>query len=401
MPICASGAAAEGSRNAARWWRAGNWAIAVSLLLALLRKKLAEFDAGSGEIAADPRAGGDRSTWCGSSCRHGQRGPTDGSRGQRYQRSCGARFLRRLRGREDDVRSAAHPQVVRRRAMAGRVRRRRLRSIRGMWPAAERRKSAERRLQRSSSFPSASPGFPPAARGGAQLGHVSRAVWGLDLGGNNALLTGDIGSGKSTLVDAMTTLLVPRRASPTTRRPAPTPASALWRPIFSGTTSRSGANPGLFASRSRLRGPRQLLGAARPLPQRGVRAARHAGSGLLGPRTRKASRRVCSSSPTSRSPSPSTSPASAPTSPRCASGCAACRGGALRDLSALWLGYRRRFGIENEQAMDLFHQTVSMKSVGNLTDFVREHMLEAFPVGERIQALIGHFTIWTARTSWC
>ena len=53
--------------------------------------------------------------------------------------------------------------------------------------------------------------------------------------------------------------------------------------------------------------------------------------------------------------------------------------------------YRHRFGIENEQAMDLFHQTISMKSVGNLTDFVREHMLEASPVEERIQALIGHY----------
>src|SRR5205807_1547647 len=53
--------------------------------------------------------------------------------------------------------------------------------------------------------------------------------------------------------------------------------------------------------------------------------------------------------------------------------------------------YRHRFGIENEQAMDLFHQTISMKSVGNLTDFVREHMLEASAVEERIQALIGHY----------
>ena len=32
-----------------------------------------------------------------------------------------------------------------------------------------------------------------------------------------------------------------------------------------------------------------------------------------------------------------------------------------------------------------------MKSVGNLTDFVREHMLEAFPVESRIEALIHHF----------
>ena len=53
--------------------------------------------------------------------------------------------------------------------------------------------------------------------------------------------------------------------------------------------------------------------------------------------------------------------------------------------------FRRRFGIENEQALELFHQTVSMKSVGNLTDFVRSHMLEPFEVAPRIEALIGHF----------
>jgi len=53
--------------------------------------------------------------------------------------------------------------------------------------------------------------------------------------------------------------------------------------------------------------------------------------------------------------------------------------------------FRRRFGIDNEQALELFHQTVSMKSVGNLTDFVRTHMLEPFDIAPRITALIGHF----------
>ena len=53
--------------------------------------------------------------------------------------------------------------------------------------------------------------------------------------------------------------------------------------------------------------------------------------------------------------------------------------------------FRRRFGIENEQALELFSQTVSMKSVGNLTEFVRGHMLEPFEVSARIEALIRHF----------
>jgi len=40
-------------------------------------------------------------------------------------------------------------------------------------------------------------------------GTFDKRVWALSPNGDNALLTGDIGSGKSTLVDAVTTLLVP------------------------------------------------------------------------------------------------------------------------------------------------------------------------------------------------
>jgi uncharacterized protein YPO0396 len=53
--------------------------------------------------------------------------------------------------------------------------------------------------------------------------------------------------------------------------------------------------------------------------------------------------------------------------------------------------FRRRLGIESEQAMELFHQTVSMKAVGNLTDFVREHMLEPFDAAGAVVDIISHF----------
>lgn len=42
-------------------------------------------------------------------------------------------------------------------------------------------------------------------------GTFDKQVWSINPQGHNALLTGDIGSGKSTLVDAITTLLVPYR----------------------------------------------------------------------------------------------------------------------------------------------------------------------------------------------
>ncbi len=53
--------------------------------------------------------------------------------------------------------------------------------------------------------------------------------------------------------------------------------------------------------------------------------------------------------------------------------------------------FRRRLGIESEQALELLYQTVSMKAVGNLTDFVRLHMLEAPPVQERITSICREF----------
>ena len=53
--------------------------------------------------------------------------------------------------------------------------------------------------------------------------------------------------------------------------------------------------------------------------------------------------------------------------------------------------FRRRLGIESEQAMELFHQTVSMKAVDNLNDFVRSHMLEPFDSKAQIDTLVEHF----------
>ncbi|NCB00976.1 MAG: ATP-dependent exonuclease SbcCD, C subunit-like protein [Spirochaetia bacterium] len=53
--------------------------------------------------------------------------------------------------------------------------------------------------------------------------------------------------------------------------------------------------------------------------------------------------------------------------------------------------FRRRFGLKNEQALELFHQTVSLKTVGNLTSFVQDHMLEPFDAINPINNLIQHF----------
>ncbi|HEV7379442.1 MAG TPA: ATP-binding protein, partial [Dyadobacter sp.] len=53
--------------------------------------------------------------------------------------------------------------------------------------------------------------------------------------------------------------------------------------------------------------------------------------------------------------------------------------------------FRRLFGMNSDKAIDLFYQTVSMKSVSSLTDFVREQMLERTDVKEQILALLKRF----------
>lgn len=53
--------------------------------------------------------------------------------------------------------------------------------------------------------------------------------------------------------------------------------------------------------------------------------------------------------------------------------------------------FRQEFGIKSDQALDLFYQAVSMKSVGNLTDFVRTHMLEKTEVEAHIEELCSSF----------
>lgn len=53
--------------------------------------------------------------------------------------------------------------------------------------------------------------------------------------------------------------------------------------------------------------------------------------------------------------------------------------------------FRQLFGIQNEQALDLFYQTISMKSIGNLTEFVRSHMLEKSDIVTLINEMLTNF----------
>lgn len=222
-------------------------------------------------------------------------------------------------------------------------------------------------------------------------GTFHQRVWRFPTGGDNTLLTGDIGSGKSTLVDAITTLLVPAQKIAYNKAAGAEARERTLRSYVLGyyksERSESGASARPVALRdhnsysvilghfynegydqhvtlaqvfyitdSRGQPERFYVVADRPLNI--TEHFAHFGSDLNNLRKR------------------------------------------LRELPGVTLetsfaaysaAFRRRFGIDNDQALELFSQTVSMKSVGNLTDFVRDHMLEEFPVEERIQALVQHF----------
>jgi uncharacterized protein YPO0396 len=218
-------------------------------------------------------------------------------------------------------------------------------------------------------------------------------VWTLKANARNALLTGDIGSGKSTIVDAVTTLLLPaNRISYNKAAGAETRERSLRsyvlgyykseRNEINGTTKpvalRDGTKfsviLGVFANEgydatvtlaqvfwmrnadSAGQPDRFYVTADKPLSVSGDFDNFGTDITLLRKRLRAAA------------------------------------GVRVHDgFPEYGKDFRRRLGIESEQAMELFHQTVSMKSVGNLTDFVRDHMLEPFDAAKATADIVAHF----------
>ncbi len=216
-------------------------------------------------------------------------------------------------------------------------------------------------------------------------------VWGLDLKGDNTLLTGDIGSGKSTLVDAITTLLVPAQKVSYNKAAGADARERDLKSYVLGHYKSERAEAGYSARPVALRDHNSysvILGRFRNegFEQDVTLAQVFWLRELQGQPARFF---VVADMPLSVTEHFT----------KFGSDFNALKK-RLRSMPGVEVhdtfppygaAFRRRFGIESEQALDLFHQTVSMKSVGNLTDFVRQHMLEAFPVDSRIDALMAHF----------
>jgi uncharacterized protein YPO0396 len=221
-------------------------------------------------------------------------------------------------------------------------------------------------------------------------GTFHQRVWHLGLGGDNGLLTGDIGSGKSTLVDGVVTLLVPpqklayNKAAGAESRERTLRSYVLGqyksergegghgaKPIF----LRDGTSYSVLLGHFYNEGYDQHVTLAQVLWMREAEG-QPARMYIVADGKLSVSEHFA--------------------------GFGADIAALRKRLKALKCevhetfppyaaAFRRRFGIKDEQALDLFHQTVSMKAVGNLTDFVRQHMLQPSAVEPRLAALIGHF----------
>lgn len=221
-------------------------------------------------------------------------------------------------------------------------------------------------------------------------GTFDRHVWNLRLHGQTSLLTGDIGSGKSTLVDAVTTLLLPaHRISYNKAAGADVKERSL----------RSYVDGHYKSERN------EATGASRPVGLRDHRSYSvilgvfaNAGYGEQVTIAQVFHQRDRTGQPDRFFVTASAALSIDHDFTDFGSDLKALRsrlraGGA--DIDNTFPDYHRRvrrlLGIRSEQAMELFHQTVSMKSVGNLNDFVRNHMLEPVDAAPKVKAIVEHF----------
>lgn len=221
-------------------------------------------------------------------------------------------------------------------------------------------------------------------------GTFDSRVWRLDTEGHTSLLTGDIGSGKSTLVDAVTTLLLPAHKI------------SYNKAAGAGTKERSLRSyvEGHYRSERN-----EATGASRPVGLRGSQSY----SVILGVFINEGYGETVTLAQVFHQKDRAGQPERFYVTVDHRLSVAEDFSGFGSDLKQLrarlradgaaidttFPDYARRvrrlLGIKSEQAMELFHQTVSMKSVGNLNDFVRSHMLEPADASRRVSTMVDHF----------
>ncbi len=221
-------------------------------------------------------------------------------------------------------------------------------------------------------------------------GTFNQRVYALDIEGENALLTGDIGSGKSTVVDAITTLLVPNQKITYNKAAG---SLAKERTLYSYVVGeyKNTVDEGMGSSKAvALRDTKHysvlLATFENSHNNETVTIAQFfwlsQGSRIVNKLFVVAKRALSiekhflnfASIKGLKKELLTIEGVSIPKS--------------FKDYSKT---FRRLTKIQSEQALNLFYQTVSMKSVGNLTSFVRSHMLEESEIDSKIDELCANF----------
>ena len=224
-------------------------------------------------------------------------------------------------------------------------------------------------------------------------GTFNDRVWILSANSRNTLVTGDIGSGKSTIVDAITTLLLPaNRISYNKAAGAETRERSLRSYVLGHFKSERNETTGATAPVA-LRDTTKFSVILGVFTNEGYGETVTIAQVFWMPGGDRAGQpaRLYVTADSALSISPHFSDFGTEMT-QLRKRLRAHPGVLLHDAFPQYgKDFRRRLGIESEQAMELFHQTVSMKSVGNLTQFVREHMLEPFDAAKATRDIVAHF----------
>lgn len=222
-------------------------------------------------------------------------------------------------------------------------------------------------------------------------GTFDQRVWTFTPGGDDSLLTGDIGSGKSTVVDALTTLLVPpQRITFNRAAGAETRERDLRSYVLGHYKAERSEATGASAPVGLRRGPTFTVllavfgneGYGRTVT---VGVVLWLAEGQTGQPDRfyvTAERELTIAEDFTRFGG----------DPGALRKRLAAGGAGVHDgYPAYGQRLRRLLDIPSPQALELFAQTVSMKAVGDLTGFVRQHMLEPFDAQKWVDTLVTHF----------
>jgi uncharacterized protein YPO0396 len=219
-------------------------------------------------------------------------------------------------------------------------------------------------------------------------GTYNNFIYSLDLKQKNALLTGDIGSGKSTIVDALTTLLVPHQKIIYNKAAGASSKERTLRSYILGEYKSSKDDNYTTSKAVALRDESSFTVLLARFENDGfdesVTIAQFfhivnskeqkffiVSQGKLGIKenffnfkdAKELKKRLRNLEHTT----------------------------VYDSFSEYSKNFSRLMGIKNEQALNLFYQSVSLKEIGNLTSFIQTHMLEKGDIDKKIEELCRNF----------